>query len=118
MTCVHDLPCLAVVPVESLILHEFHDSQRTPHLMEKLHASGVLKNPPIVSPFEGQNDNYMVIDGANRTSAFRAMRISHILVQILNVDNPNIDLNAWNHIVWGMSPEDLISELNAIQDLN
>ena len=118
MTCVHDLPRLAVVPVERLILHEYHDGQRTRPLMDKLQASGVLRNPPIVSPFHGRQDFYMVLDGANRTSAFRELGIPHILVQIFDVDDPNMDLNAWNHIVWGMSPQDLISELNTIPDVN
>ena len=60
----------------------------------------------------------MVLDGANRTSAFRELGIPHILVQIFDVDDPNMDLNAWNHIVWGISPQDLISELNTIPDVN
>jgi len=36
MDCSHDLPQLVVVPVDSLILHEYHDEQRTPPLIENL----------------------------------------------------------------------------------
>jgi hypothetical protein len=118
MTGIQDLPRLAVVPVENLILHEYHDHQRTPPLMDKLRVSGVLINPPIVSPFGDQEGHYMVLDGANRTFAFKELGIHHILVQILEVDDPNMDLNAWNHIIWGVSPETLCSQLRKIPGVN
>ena len=117
MTCTHDLPRLVIVPVANLILHEDHDEQRTPPLIEKLRASGVLRNPPIVIPLHGRRERFMVLDGANRISAFRKSSILHILVQILDADDPNMDLKAWNHIVWGISPDDLYCALRKIPGL-
>jgi len=111
MDCSHDLPQLVVVPVDSLILHEYHDEQRTPPLIENLRSSGVLRNPPIVIPLQGRTEQYMVLDGANRVSSFRKMGSPHILVQIINTDDPTLELNAWNHIVWGIPPDELFSAI-------
>jgi hypothetical protein len=117
MDCSNDLPRLAVVPVDDLVMHEYHDEQRTPPLVEKLRASGVLRNPPIVVPFQGAGERSMVLDGANRVSAFRQMGIPHILVQVLEADDPNLELNAWNHIVWGVSSDDLYAALRLIPEM-
>ena len=105
---------LAIVPVENSILHEYHDVQRTPHLIKKLFASGVLRNPPIVIPMRQIEDSFMVLDGANRVSAFRRTGIPHILVQIVQADDPNLDLNAWNHVLWGIPPDDLFNSLRKV----
>jgi len=109
-----DMPQLAIVPVDQLILHEHHDEQRTPSLIHKLFASGVIKNPPIVLPMREQEGVYMVLDGANRVSAFQRSGIPHILVQIVYSDDTNLELNAWNHILWGISPDELFNRLSKI----
>ena len=114
-TC--DMPQLAIVAVDNLILHEYHDEQRTPPLIKKLFASGVLRNPPIVIPMRQFEENFMVLDGANRVSAFRRMGIPHILVQIVQGNDPNLDLNTWNHILWGISPDALFNSLRKIPGL-
>jgi hypothetical protein len=109
-----DLPRLAIVPVASLVLHEHHDEQRIPPLLEKLRANGVLRNPPVVIPLARKKGDFMVLDGANRVSAFQMSGIPHILVQILDVDEHQMDLNAWNHIVWGVSPDVLYNALRKV----
>lgn len=113
-----DLPNLAVVPVEQLILHEYHDEQRTPPIIASLTGMGYLRNPPVVVPFSDGSDRYMVLDGANRTTALRQMGIPHIVVQIVTVDDPGLDLNPWNHIVWGLSTEQLFDDIRALPGLN
>ncbi len=100
------IPQLAIVPVENLILHEYQDEKRTPALIEKLLTTGVLRNPPIVIPLKKRLNCYMVLDGANRVSAFRQERIPHILVQIIQTEKHN--LNSWNHVLWGISPDRFI----------
>jgi len=105
---------LAIVPVDDLILHEYHDEQRTPSLVEKFQVSGVLKNPPVVLPLKSQTGGFIVLDGANRVSAFRKTGIPHILVQIVNEDDPNLAMNSWNHILWGIPPDDLVAALKKI----
>jgi hypothetical protein len=111
---ISEIPHLAIVPVENLILHEYNDEQRTPHLIKKLYANGVLRNPPIVIPMRQSPDSYLVLDGANRVSAFRRMDIPHILVQIVQLDDPNLELNTWNHILWGLPPDGLFNNLRKV----
>src|SRR5215471_7860503 len=43
------LPDLRFVPTEDIYPHELHDLQRTQPLVERLRASGTLRNPPIVT---------------------------------------------------------------------
>jgi hypothetical protein len=118
MTCEHDLPRLEIVPVERLVLHEHHDIQRTPPLMKKFRASKVLRNPVVVTPFNGRDDSFLVLDGANRTAAFRKLEIPHILVQVLEADDPMMELNSWNHVIWGISPDKLYSKIREIPGIN
>jgi hypothetical protein len=109
-----DIPPLMIVPVEKLILHEHHDEQRNAVLINNLNTTGVLRNPPIVLPLRKQNDGYMVLDGANRVFAFQRMGIPHILVQIVHADDPNLDLNSWNHVLWGIHPDKFVHRLRQI----
>lgn len=114
MTNIADLPRLEVVPVKNLVMHEHHDEQRTPPLMEKLRDSGIFRNPPVVTVLNRQENRFMVLDGANRVSAFRIMGIPDILVQVLEPDDPHMELSAWNHVVWGASQDDLFCVIQAI----
>jgi hypothetical protein len=114
LTGISDLPRLVIVPVANLVLHEHHDDQRTPPLIDKLRARGVLRNPPVVIPLARKTGDFMVLDGANRVSAFQMSGIPHILVQILEADDSRMDLNAWNHVVWGISPDDLYNALRKV----
>jgi hypothetical protein len=109
-----EIPQLMIVPVEKLKLHEHHDEQRNAVLIKNFISTGVLRNPPIVLPLRKQNDGYMVLDGANRVFAFQRMGIPHILVQIVHPDDPNLDLNSWNHVLWGIHPDKFINRLRKI----
>src|SRR5512141_2432247 len=105
------LPTLAFLPVESLVIHEWHDDQRTPPLIARLRASGVFRNPPVVAPLSDGTGRYMVLDGANRTTALRSMGFPHALVQIIEPDDPGLSLENWNHLVWGLDPAEFLSGL-------
>lgn len=113
-----NLPTLDILPVESLILHEDHDAQRSAPLIEKLHAAGILRNPPIVMPLMDGTQRYMALDGANRVTSLRAMEFPHIVAQVVTADDPNVNLQTWNHIVWGMSSKSLMSALRKIKGVD
>lgn len=98
-----DFPSLAFLPVDCLLIHERHDDQRTQPLILRLRASGVLRNPPIVSPLNDGSNRYMVLDGANRIAALRQMGFPHALVQVVEPDDPGLGLQNWNHVVWEMN---------------
>lgn len=112
------LPRLDILPIESLILHEDHDMQRSIPLIEKLRAAGILRNPPIVMPLMDGTKRYMVLDGANRVTSLREMEFPHIIAQVVEADDPNVNLQTWNHVVWGMSPKSLMGELRKIKGID
>ena len=67
----HRLPDLRFVAVEALVPHEQFDARRLEPLVQRLREEGVLRNPPIVAPFAGESDRFLVLDGANRVTAAR-----------------------------------------------
>jgi hypothetical protein len=114
---IQNLPTLRILPLESLILHEDHDNQRTLPLVEKLRAQGIIRNPPIVMPLVDGSNRYMVLDGANRVTSLREMEFPHIVAQVVEASNPNVNLQTWNHVIWGMSTKALMSELRKVKGL-
>jgi len=111
------LPNLKILPLESLILHEDHDAQRSLPLMKNLRAAGILRNPPIVMPLMDGTKRYMVLDGANRVTSLQEMEFPHIVAQVVDADDPHVNLQTWNHIVWGVSTKTLMSELRKLKGL-
>jgi len=112
-----NLPTLRILPLESLILHEDHDYQRALPLVEKLRAAGIIRNPPIVMPLTDDSNRYMVLDGANRVTSLRELEFPHIVAQLVEAGNPNVNLQTWNHVTWGMKTKTLISRLRKIKEL-
>jgi len=114
---IQNLPNLRILPLESLILHEDHDNQRTLPLVEKLRAQGIIRNPPIVMPLVDGSKRYMVLDGANRVTSLQEMEFPHIVAQVVEAGNPNVNLQTWNHVTWGMPTKALMSELRKVKGL-
>ena len=108
---VPNLPNLRILPLNTLILHEDHDRQRTLPLVAKLRAQGILRNPPIVMPLDDNSGRYMVLDGANRVTSLEEMEFPHIVAQVATAQDTHVNLGTWNHVVWGMNPRTLISDL-------
>ncbi len=82
--------------------------------IEKLRAQGIIRNPPIVMPLMDGSNRYMVLDGANRVTSLQEMEFPHIVAQVVEVSNPNVNLQTWNHVIWGMSAKALMSELRKV----
>jgi L-serine kinase (ATP) / ParB family transcriptional regulator, heme-responsive regulator len=113
-----EMPDLAFISIDKMRLHEWHDDQRTPPLIERLQASGIIRNPPIVTPLQDESERYMVLDGANRFTALQEMGYPHALVQVVQPDDPGLNLENWNHVIWGMNPKDFFTGIREISDLN
>ena len=111
------IPRLQILPLENLFLHEDHDSQRSLPLVQKLRAQGILRNPPIVMPLTDGTDRYMVLDGANRVTSLREMDFPHIVAQVVDANDPHVNLQTWNHVVWGMDAKTLIRKIRQIEGL-
>jgi hypothetical protein len=94
------LPDLRFVPVESIFPHEWHDPQRSRPLVARLRESGTLANPPIVTQFgDGQRvaPRYVVLDGANRSTAAREAGWPHLVVQVVRYETAGVQLHTWFH---------------------
>jgi hypothetical protein len=46
----------------------------------------------------------MVLDGANRTTALADMGLPDALVQVVQTDDPGLNLENWSHVVWELNP--------------
>ena len=106
---VHNLPDLKFIPVDKLVIHERHDNQRTLPLIKRIQASGFWRNPPIVSPLQDETGRFMVLDGANRITALREMQFPDALVQTVQPNDPGLNLQNWNHVVWELDPNRFIT---------
>src|SRR5579859_1427896 len=84
-----ETPDLRILPIELLIEHEYNDAQRTGPLAKRLEAEGLLKNPPIVAPLD-DDPRFVVLDGANRTTALNALGYQHCLVQVVKYEDPPV----------------------------
>src|SRR5262245_38170242 len=94
------LPDLRFVPTESVLPHERPDNSRLEPLVKKLREQSVLKNPPVVTALDGYGTpqvRYVVLDGANRSTAARAAGFPHMLVQVVSYDAPHVQLSTWDH---------------------
>lgn len=111
------LPNLDILPIDSLILHEDHDMQRSLPLIEKLRAAGIIRNPPIVMPLTDGSKRFMVLDGANRVTSLLEMEFPHIVAQVVDPNDTNVNLQTWNHVVWGMNQKTLLNGLKKIKGL-
>lgn len=117
MTDIRDIPQLEILPVDKLVLHEYHDPQRSPGLARALESSGILRNPPVVVPLKDGSGRYMVVDGANRMTSVKSLGIAHIVAQVVMADYPGLSLFSWNHVIWGISPDELLDRFMGIPDL-
>jgi hypothetical protein len=105
---------LRFVPLDRLLLHEEDDPYRAKRLALTLKAEGKLRNPPIVAEQAGQ---YIVLDGATRTTALREMGYRDVLVQIVDYNADTIQVGAWHHVLVGLSHNQLLSTLADVEEV-
>ncbi len=98
------LPDLRIVRLSALRLHETCDEARVQRLTARLQGEGVLRNPPIVALLH-DGHSYVVLDGATRATALHRLGIRDALVQVVNYDDPGVELHTWHHLLTGISPE-------------
>jgi hypothetical protein len=112
------LPHLELLPIGDLLEHERHDDQRTGTLITRVLESGVLRNPPIVTPLQDDSQRFMILDGANRVAVLQRLEFPHAVVQIVNADDPGLKLYNWNHVVWNFNPAELLASIDQLQEVS
>jgi L-serine kinase (ATP) / ParB family transcriptional regulator, heme-responsive regulator len=107
------IPDLHIVSVDCLLPHEENDSQRSLPLVESLRQSKYLVNPPVIAPIN--NDEYVILDGANRSFAFESLNYPHILAQVVSYESSYVELDVWHHIVSRWNIEAFKDQVEALE---
>lgn len=110
------IPTLQFVATSDLVLHEQHDASRTAPLSERLQNDGLLKNPPVVAPIPGDG-RFVVLDGANRSTALARLGMPHVVVQIVDYEDPDLVLDSWHHLVAEIPPDEFASAIQSIPNI-
>lgn len=111
-----NIPDLRILPTEALVLHEHADSKRVARLEARLRQDGFLKSPPVVAPITGTH-RYVVLDGANRTSALQGMGSPHVLAQVVDYKSNEVQLYTWYHLITGRTPANFLQEIRHVQGI-
>lgn len=111
------LPDLRFVAVDLLVPHEQEDQRRTESLAARLRESGLLRNPPIVTPSDS-DQRFVVLDGANRVSTVRAAGFPHVVVQVVRYEEPGVRLSTWHHALGAVAAAELERMLTSIPGLD
>jgi hypothetical protein len=90
-------PNLQLVPTRSIRFHEQPEPSRTTRLMDRIQRELTLRNPPIVAGMA--NGDYLLLDGANRVTAFLDMKYPEIPVQVVDYGHESIQLKGWHHLL-------------------
>lgn len=105
---------LRIVELALVSPHEDHDERRIEDLAARIQRDGVIRNPPIVAELDGSR--FVVLDGANRTSALRLLDYPHVIVQV--VDYAAVELSTWNHLVVDFQEPDLAGAIEGVEGLD
>lgn len=106
---------LKIVPSDRVIPHEYTDDKRVARLMASLEAEGRLVNPPIVAEW---SDQYIVLDGATRSTALKQLGFPYTVVQVASTDREGFALHTWYHAISSEAPfADLVDRLQKLPGL-
>jgi phosphoglycerate dehydrogenase-like enzyme len=105
---------LQVVPLDKVFPHEQVDQRRVEKLVRRFEVEGRLSNPPVVAQ---AGDRYVVLDGATRAAALKALNYPHIVVQVAAAKE-QLGLRTWLHAIRQAKPADLIKLLKTLPTLS
>ncbi|HUN24516.1 MAG TPA: NAD(P)-dependent oxidoreductase [Anaerolineales bacterium] len=105
---------LRIVPMERVFPHEHYDEKRVHALAQRIQQSDVFTNPPIVCEWQG---NYVVLDGATRSTACRTLGFRHLVVQVFSPEDKGVQLETWNHAIRQVNVERLLTRLMELPNL-
>jgi hypothetical protein len=108
-------PDLRILPVSTLHPHEEHDSQRSEPLIDRIRTEDTMINPPLVAPIN--DDQFVILDGANRVHAFCELGYPHILAQVASYDSGLVELSTWQHVVAAWNEAQFIQHLGQIPEI-
>ena len=101
---------LRVVRLDDVLLHEQIEKKRVERLVKRLKEDHLLKNPPIVSEYNGK---FVLLDGATRITALKQIGCCDVVVQVVDYEAPGMVLETWNHMLLDAPVDDLFKSLSA-----
>ncbi|MES2765941.1 MAG: hypothetical protein V4642_08740 [Bacteroidota bacterium] len=109
---------LRIVRTSDVLLHEETDPKRVERLESRILESRILRNPPIVGEIHNSDgtSQYVVLDGATRSTSFKNVGYPDILVQVVEYPGEKISLGAWGHIL-PRCEKDIVSEICGIKGI-
>ncbi len=107
------VPDLRLLRTERIHFHERAERSRTLRLVDRLRKDLVLQNPPIVAALGG--DEWILLDGANRVSAFREIGWTHVPVQAIDYASARVELRGWHHLLLEGETLDLRASYAALE---
>lgn len=102
---------LRTVPLNDVLLHEQVEARRVDRLITQLKSDWLLKNPPIVTQYDGK---YILLDGATRVTALKRIHCRDVVVQIVSYGMPGLVLETWNHMLLDLPADQLLDTLARI----
>jgi len=107
------LPDLRIVDTRRLVLHEESDPSRSERIAARLAEEKVLGNPPIVASVPGTS-KLIVLDGANRVSAAFVLKLTALMVQVVDYADPEVRLHRWHHLLLELDGAALLESVRKI----
>ena len=111
-----ELPNLRIVPISEIIFHEDPDEERASKLIEYIRKENRLKNPPVVATHSSNNKS-ILLDGANRLTALRALNIPDVLVQHIDLFDPGLIFLQWHHAIEKFTKNSFLEKINYLPDI-
>ena len=92
---------IKIIPISEILLHEGVVAEWTKKLGTTIDHDGIVKNPIIVTRFEGHT---IALDGMHRVTALRSLGCRDIVVYEVDYDDPSIGLYGWDAMVLSEFP--------------
>jgi hypothetical protein len=92
---------IKIIPISEILLHEGVVADWTEKLSTNIDHDGIVKNPIIVTRYEG---HYIALDGMHRLTALKALGCRDIVVYEVDYDDPSIGLFGWDALILDACP--------------
>jgi hypothetical protein len=107
------MPVLRVVSLARIRAHEEVDPLRVDRLVERISEDGIQVNPMMCS--EAPSGELVLLDGATRTESLRRLGFEHVVVQI--VDPEEVNLETWHHVVRKCTEPEILNDISSVNHL-
>src|SRR4030095_13593196 len=99
---------LRLIKHSDILLHGKSEDDRSTRLAKRFKQEKVLDNPLILGKYQNE---YILVDGANRYEALGRIKCKLVLAQIVDYFSPWVVLKSWFHFVNGISADTLTEYL-------